>query len=135
MQIAPELLEQVVEHARRDAPDECCGVVITRGGVAERVIPLENVLTGSPKSMGFEVDGMALHRLLTEAEDDGAELGAIYHSHPRSPAVPSATDENFAGGWPDVEWIIVGNVTRGQLEVRSWLIDGTSAPVEVELTS
>ena len=133
MRIAPDLLEQIVDHARRDAPNECCGVVISRGGVAERVIPLENLLDGSRRKMGFEVDGLALHRLLEEAEDDGAELGAIYHSHPRSAAEPSQTDVNFSAGWPGVEWIIVGNVTRGTLETRSWLIEDR-VPREVALT-
>ena len=41
-------------------------------------------------------------------EDDGAELGAIYHSHTRSEPYPSQTDINFAAGWPGVEWLIVG---------------------------
>ena len=131
MRIAPDLLEEIVEHARRDAPNECCGVVVARDGVAEAVHPLEN-LARTPK-MGFEVDPMTLSRLLDAAEDDGAEIGAIYHSHPRSAPEPSQTDINFSEGWPGVEWIIVGHSMSDAPEVRSWLIaDGT--PNEVELT-
>jgi proteasome lid subunit RPN8/RPN11 len=130
LRIAPDLLEEIVEHARRDAPAECCGVVISRDGVAESVHPLAN-LARTPK-MGFEVDPMVLSRLLDEAEDDGAEIGAIYHSHPRSAPEPSQTDINFSAGWPGVEWIIVGHATT-EPTVRSWLIaDGQ--PAEVELT-
>lgn len=131
MRIAPDLLEEIVEHARRDAPAECCGVVISRDGVAEAVHPLDN-LARTPK-MGFEVDPMVLSRLLDAAEDDGAEIGAIYHSHPRSAPEPSQTDINFSAGWPGVEWIIVGHATT-EPTVRSWLIsDGQ--PAEVELSS
>ena len=128
MQIPPHLLDSVVQHAVRDAPNECCGVVAVRDGVAEAVHPLEN-LAASP--LRFEVDGMALHHLLTDIEERGAQLGAIYHSHTRSAPYPSQTDINFAVGWPGTEWLIVG--TKGpEPEVRSYLIDGgtvTEVPV------
>src|SRR4029079_14837830 len=42
MQIAPDLLQQVVDHALRDAPDECCGFVWLRDGRAEEVVAVEN---------------------------------------------------------------------------------------------
>lgn len=119
MQISPELLDEIVAHALRDAPNECCGVVASRDGVAEAVHPLDN-LAASP--LRFEVDGMELHHLLTRVEDGGATIGAIYHSHTRSAPEPSQTDINFAAGWPGTEWIIVG--TKGpEPEVRSFLID------------
>ncbi len=124
MQISPHLLDSVVAHAVRDAPNECCGVVAVRDGVAQAVHPLEN-MAASP--LRFEVDGMALHHLLTEIEDGGGHLGAIYHSHTRSAPYPSQTDINFAApekgpGWPGTEWIIVG--TAGAMpEVRSYLIE------------
>ena len=128
MRIAPHLLEAVVAHAVRDAPNECCGVVAVRDGVAESVHPLEN-LAASP--LRFEVDGVALHHLLTEVEDGGGQIGAIYHSHTRSAPYPSQTDINFAAGWPGTEWLIVG--TKGpEPEVKSYLIDGgavTEVPV------
>lgn len=128
MRIPPELLELVIGHAVRDAPNECCGVVAVRDGVAEAVHPLEN-LAASP--LRFEVDGMTLHHLLTEIEDGGARLGAIYHSHTRSAPVPSQTDINFAAGWPGTEWLIVG--TKGaDPEARSYLIeDGIVTEVEL----
>lgn len=129
MRISPDLLDLVVEHARRDAPNECCGVLAVRDGVAEAVHPLEN-LAASP--FRFEVDGMELHRLLSEIEDGGAELGAIYHSHTRSDPVPSQTDINFAAGWPGTEWLIVGTQADPP-DVRSFLIeDGVVTQVPVE---
>ncbi len=129
MQISPHLLALVVEHAVRDAPNECCGVVAVRDGVAEAVHPLENV-AASP--LRFEVDGLALHHLLTEIEDGGAHLGAIYHSHTRSAPYPSQTDINFAAGWPGTEWLIVG--TSGpEPKLHSYLIDSGEVS-EVALT-
>jgi proteasome lid subunit RPN8/RPN11 len=120
----------IVAHAVRDAPDECCGVVALRDGVAERVVELEN-LAHSP--FRFEV-GAELVTALGEIEDSGAELGVIYHSHTRSDPFPSQTDINFAANWPGVEWLIVGTA-GAEPEVRSYLIEsGQVKEVEVEVT-
>jgi len=115
------LLDDIVAHAVRDAPNECCGIVAVRDGAATGVYATEN-LAASP--FRFEVDGPALFRLLESIESDGGELGAIYHSHTRSDPYPSQTDVNFSSGWPGVEWIIVGVDKQGEAEVHSYLIDG-----------
>jgi proteasome lid subunit RPN8/RPN11 len=130
--IARELLKRVVAHARRDAPNECCGLVATRDGRAVSVHEAENT-AASP--FRFEVDGMALFRQMSAIEDGGAELGAIYHSHTRSEPYPSQTDVNFAAGWPGVEWLIVGLAAGDEPVVRSFRIDdGRIAEVSVEVT-
>ena len=105
MEIAPELIDRIVAHARRDFPNECCGMIAVRDGRAVSVHEAEN-LAASP--LRFEVDGLEVHRTIEEIEDAGGELGAIYHSHTRSEPYPSQTDINFAAGWPGVEWLIVG---------------------------
>ena len=129
MRIAPELLDEIVAHARRDAPNECCGIVAARGDHAVAVHATAN-LAASP--LRFEVDGLELVRLLARFEDEGLEHGAIYHSHTRSAPYPSQTDINFAELWPGVEWIIVG-LADGEPEVRSYLIDGEGTVQEVSL--
>ena len=121
MKIDRALLHEIVAHAVRDAPNECCGIVAVRDGQAVAVHPTENV-AASP--FRFEVDGPALFGLLESIESQGADLGAIYHSHTRSKPYPSQTDVNFSFGWPGVEWIIVGVPKRGEPEVHSYLIDG-----------
>jgi proteasome lid subunit RPN8/RPN11 len=128
MNIARELLAEIVEHARREAPNECCGIVGVAGGRAVSVHEMEN-LQASP--FRVEVDGLAVHRTLESIEDAGGELGAIYHSHTRSEPYPSQTDITFAEGWPGVEWLIVG-VAGTEPEVRSYLIeDGKVSEVDV----
>ena len=119
MVIAPELLERIVAHARREYPNECCGMVGVRDGRAVSVHEAENV-AASP--LRFEVDGLEVHSTIETIEDAGGQLGAIYHSHTRTEPYPSQTDINFAGGWPGVEWIIVGLNGR-EPEVRTFLID------------
>jgi len=132
MRIDRALLDEIVAHAVRDAPNECCGIVAARDGAATAVHATEN-LAASP--FRFEVDGPSLFGLLEQIESDGAELGAIYHSHTRSDPYPSQTDVNFSSGWPGVEWIIVGVARRGETSVRSFLIAGGEiAEVELERT-
>jgi proteasome lid subunit RPN8/RPN11 len=122
MRISAELLLVVVDHARRDHPNECCGVIGVRDGVAVSVHPAENL---AASALRFEVDGLELHRLLTQIEDRGDELGAIYHSHTRSEPYPSQTDVNFAAAWPGVEWLIVGLAAGAEApaDVRSYAIE------------
>jgi proteasome lid subunit RPN8/RPN11 len=131
VRIARALLDDIVDHAVRDAPHECCGVVAASDGVATTVYATENL---AASAFRFEVDGLEMFRLLEKIELAGDELGAIYHSHTRSDPYPSQTDVNFSYGWPGVEWIIVGVPKQGEPEVRSFLIsDGEVTEVDVEV--
>jgi proteasome lid subunit RPN8/RPN11 len=126
------LLDEIVAHAVRDAPNECCGLVVGRAGTATSARALEN-LAASP--FRFDIDGRELIEFAF-ADGDADQLTAIYHSHTRSAPYPSQTDVNFAGGWPGVEWLIVGvpKAKDGAPEVRSYLIDdGVISEVEIEV--
>ena len=131
MRIARDLLDQMIDHARRDAPDECCGVVGVRDGTATRVLPVKNEAASPLK---FEM-GIELFYALESIDEAGEELGAIYHSHTRTFPYPSQTDINWSGQYPGVEWIIVG-LKDGDALVRSYRIDAQGAveevPVEVQ---
>jgi proteasome lid subunit RPN8/RPN11 len=130
VRIDAALLERIVAHARRDFPNECCGMVAVLDGRAVAIHEATNV-AASP--LRFEVDGREILRAQDAFEDEGAELGAIYHSHTRSEPYPSQTDVNFAAGWPGVEWLIVGLRRDGDPTVRSYRIDdGAVAEVEVQ---
>jgi proteasome lid subunit RPN8/RPN11 len=129
MRIARELYEQIVEHARAEAPNECCGIVAANGdGSAARVVPATNK-HASP--LRFEIDGLELMGILDALDADGLEVGAIYHSHTRTAPEPSQTDVNYAPQWPGALWIIVG-LAAGEPDVRTWAIDGGQAS-QVEL--
>jgi proteasome lid subunit RPN8/RPN11 len=126
MNIAPELLDQVIEHARREAPNECCGLIAINGHEAVDVIPAENT-EASP--FRFVIDSKTLLRT-TVIDEAGQRLG-IYHSHTRSEPYPSQTDISQAANWPGAEWLIVG-LAGDESVVRSFMIDGSTVD-EVEL--
>jgi proteasome lid subunit RPN8/RPN11 len=128
VRLPPELRDQIVEHARREAPNECCGLIGLREGDAVSVHPTANV-AASP--FRFEIDGRDLMHLHDALEDDGLVPAAIYHSHTRSEPYPSQTDINFAGLWPGWEWLIVG-LAGDEPELRHYRIEGGEV-TEVEL--
>jgi [CysO sulfur-carrier protein]-S-L-cysteine hydrolase len=131
VRIEQALLDRIVAHARRDFPNECCGMIAVRGGAAVAIHEATNV-AASP--FRFEVDGREIIHAQDAFEADGAEMGAIYHSHTRSDPYPSQTDVNFARGWPGVEWLIVGVSRTGEPTVRSYRIDdGAIQEVEVQV--
>ena len=82
----------------------------------------------------FEMDGKEQYDVQTQIEDDGLDLGALYHSHTRSDPVPSQTDINLAKWWPDPVWVIVGVKDPDAPEVRGWrIVDGQVTEAELEV--
>jgi proteasome lid subunit RPN8/RPN11 len=135
MDIPSELLDQILAHARAEAPNECCGVVAvvpaSEGQPAQAMcVRAARNVHESPKR--FEIDGKDVARAIDEFDEAGWEIGAIYHSHTHTAPRPSQTDINFAANWPGVEWIIVGLADAGRPEIRSYLIEkGTVREVEI----
>ena len=119
MRITREMYDEMVAHARDEAPNECCGMVASENGDARRVYRTTNV-EASP--FRFVIDGAEQLRIYNEIEGDGLDLGAIYHSHTRTEPRPSQADINFSRAWPGVLWIIVG-LSGDDAEVRTWQIE------------
>ena len=126
--------DQVVAHAKRDHPDEACGVVAGPEGSdrAERVVEMINA-AGSPTF--YEFDSGELLSLYKEMWDRDEEPVVIYHSHTATEAYPSRTDIGLASE-PGAHYVLVstrehGN-SDGPVEFRSYrIIDGEVAEEEV----
>jgi proteasome lid subunit RPN8/RPN11 len=130
VRIARDLLDEIVAHAREEAPNECCGLIAGADGQATRVHRARNEFA-SP--MRFNVHPQDLIRITTEIEERGDELVGIYHSHPRSEAYPSQTDVNLAANWPDPAWIIC-SLAGGEPVARAFSIrDGRVEEVELDV--
>jgi proteasome lid subunit RPN8/RPN11 len=119
LRISQPLLEEMIAHAREEAPRECCGMIATDNGRAVAVHRVRNVAI-NPKSAYF-MDAKEQYQAFQAIEDADLELGAIYHSHPRSEPVPSETDINLAKPWPGMRWIIV-SLQGDEPEIRTWTI-------------
>jgi proteasome lid subunit RPN8/RPN11 len=130
MRISQALYDEMVAHARADAPNECCGMIASRDGEAIKVYPAENA-AASP--LRYEIDGAEQYRIQMAIDDEGIELGAIYHSHTRSVPYPSQTDINLAF-YPDTVYVIVG-LAGDEPEVKAYEIrDGRVADAELTVS-
>jgi len=103
VQIASDLLDEIVAHSREDAPNECCGLVGGRDGAATTIYRARNEFASPTR---YNVHPQDLIRIVNAIESAGEELVAIYHSHTRSEAYPSETDVNLAANWPDPLYLI-----------------------------
>jgi len=115
MRMARAMRDELVAHAREEAPNECCGYMRAKAGLVEEVVRAENA-RNSP--YGYELTFESL-RAVNELDDEGWEVG-IYHSHPRSPAEPSQTDINLVH-YPHWTYVIV-SLAGEEPSVRAWTI-------------
>ena len=115
MRISRAHWDDLVAHAREEAPNECCGYMRLRDGAVEEVFRAVNE-RHSP--YGYELGFEALSAA-NELDDEGYGVG-IYHSHPRSPAEPSQTDINLAQ-YPGWLQLIVS--LEEEPVVRAWRIE------------
>jgi proteasome lid subunit RPN8/RPN11 len=122
----------IVAHARKDHPDEACGMLAGPAGSdrPERFIPMTNVA----RSPTFhEFDSMEHLHVLNEMEERDEEAIVLYHSHTATEAYPSRTDISIAG-WPDAHYVVVSTRDEHETEFRSFrIVDGvvTEEPVTV----
>ena len=116
MRISRAQRDELVAHARDEAPNECCGYMRAKDGVVEEVVRAVNE-RHSP--YGYELDHRSLFAV-NELDEAGFDV-AIYHSHPRSPAEPSQTDINLAS-YPHWTYLIVSLQNGNAPEVRGWRI-------------
>ena len=129
MKLSRALYDEMVDHARAEAPNECCGMVATSDGQAVKVYRAVNA-AASP--LRYEIDGAEQYRIQLDIDDAGHDLGAIYHSHTRSKPYPSQTDINLAF-YPEALYVIVG-LAGEEPEVRAFSIrDGQVTEAELEV--
>src|SRR6201992_432130 len=130
MKISPDLVDEMVAHAREDLPNECCGMGGGVGGVAHEVVRVAN---SAASPLRYEMDPEGQFDALKEIEADG-ELLAIYHSHTKSAAYPSQTDVNQAQNWPEPIYVIVSLADAEKPDVQgSHLADLKIADAELEI--
>ena len=120
MVVPGEVRRQLADHAEAEAPNEACGLVAFRDGIAERYVPGRNAAE-SPYRFELDVDPESWF-----LEDSGYEL-AVFHSHVSSPPRPSRTDVENIGLWAGRPYLIY---TLRTGELAGWRIqDGHIDPL------
>lgn len=131
MQLTREQLEQLIAQARRDAPNETCGIIGGKEDRAVKICPLKNV-DAEPR-IRYNCEPQELLHAMREIEDSGWEHLAIYHSHPASPAYPSATDIARAF-YPDAVYLLISLMNPEQAAMRGFrIVEGKVEEITLEI--
>ncbi len=128
--IEQAILDEIVAHARRDHPDEACGVVTGPIGSDRPVrhIPMENA---ERSTTFYRFDSLEQLKVWREMDDRDEEVVVIYHSHTATEAYPSRTDVSLAAE-PGAHYLLVSTREPESTEIRSFrILDGvvTEEPV------
>jgi [CysO sulfur-carrier protein]-S-L-cysteine hydrolase len=133
LSIDGELVDAIVAHARRDHPDEACGVIAGPIGSDRpvRIVPMANA-ERSPTFYRFDsLEQLAVWREMDERDEEPV---VIYHSHTATEAYPSRTDIAYAGE-PNAHYVVVSTRDPEDVEIRSFrIVDGDVTEEAVQFT-
>ena len=113
--------DEIVAHCQAEYPNEACGLVAGKEGVAVRVITMRNA-DASPAT--YRLDAEEQFRVFSEMDDEGLDVWGIFHSHTHSEAYPSATDRRQAL-YPEANYLILTLQDRSAPKLRGFrILDG-----------
>jgi proteasome lid subunit RPN8/RPN11 len=116
--IPKDLLEKILDHCKMAFPNEACGILAGKGEQVSRVYAMTNI---EPSPVSYFMDPGEQFRVQKEMRERGEGMIAIFHSHPQSPAYPSAKDVKLAF-YDDAIYMIVGLSGSGADEIRAFNI-------------
>ncbi len=129
LRLAEGIAEEIESLARAGLPNEVCGLGAGTGGTITRLFPLTNTAASPERYTVDPVEQLQAYRAI---DDDGLEPIAVYHSHPVTPARPSATD--IAEAYDTGAVYVIVSLAEGEQVVRAWEIrDGR--PQELIITT
>jgi proteasome lid subunit RPN8/RPN11 len=123
--------DEIIAHAREDAPNEACGIIAGNDGTAAK---LYRAVNAEASPYRYNVDPKDLLRIYRDLDQHGWDVLAIYHSHTHTEAYPSPTDVRLAS-WPEAYYLIVSLQNEATPVLRAFRItDGTVREEELEIT-
>lgn len=132
LSIERAIYDQIVAHARRDHPDEACGVVAGPAG-SGRPVRFVEMLNAERSPTFYRFDSAEQFRVWKEMDDADEEPVVIYHSHTATEAYPSRTDVSYASE-PNAHYVLVSTRDDDHTEFRSYrIVDGRISEEEVDV--
>jgi proteasome lid subunit RPN8/RPN11 len=127
--VARVALQRMLEAARADSSQECCGLLAGRDATITHAFAARNALASAT---AFEIAPQELFSLFREIHAQGLELLGIYHSHPNTENIPSPTDIERAY-YPDAAYFIISPKPDAPMPVRAFHIrDGNVTELTIE---
>ena len=125
-----EHIDEMIAHAREDAPNECCGII---GGKDGRATQLYRAINAEASPYRYSVDSKDLLRIHRDVDARDEDFLVIYHSHTHTEAYPSPTDVRLAA-WPEAYYVLVSLMDEAHPVVRAFRItDGEVAEEAIEV--
>jgi [CysO sulfur-carrier protein]-S-L-cysteine hydrolase len=118
--IALHVLAGMIRHARDEAPRECCGLLVGQASAIDEYIATRNL---RDNEVAYEIDPAEHFAAIKRTRRMGRTILGAYHSHPRSPAVPSPTD--LAQAHPEFLYLIV-SLREQPPDIRAYRLVGGS---------
>ena len=130
--ISKKDIQEMKAHALQENPNECCGILI---GVGEEAKKLHRVVNVEESPYRYRMDPLGQLEADKDADKNGWEFVAFYHSHTHSPAYPSSTDVRVAvdNGWLNVKYVLVSLMDKANPAVRVFSITSEATVIEEEL--
>ena len=123
--------DMMIAHALEEVPNECCGLLLGRDGVVERVVAVKS---DPPAPDSYYMDPVRQVEVFEEMQRHGQSLIGIYHSHPRGPAEPSGADVQMAYH-RGVAYVIISLADADNPGVRAFMLqDGGFEEVRCVIT-
>lgn len=110
--------EAMIAHVLKTPSEESCGLLSGRNETISRIFTTANV--AQEKATRYEAEPLAVRRILEEIDEAGQDHLGIFHSHPNSPAYPSATDRRLAAY--DVYYLVISLKDRRRPVTRAFKI-------------
>ena len=121
----------MIEHSKSEDPNECCGILAGTNGDISMLYKIRNA---SPSPYRYVMDPQEMLTSIQDADENGIDLVAFYHSHTHSPAYPSETDTRMAveSGWVDFCYVLVSLEDDDKPVVRFYVIDSDGEVLDEE---
>lgn len=128
--ISKDLVRQIIEHSKKEFPNEACGILAGKKGNVQNVYEMTNT-DKSPQA--FFMDAKEQLRVMKEIRNRGEEMFGIYHSHVASEAYPSSHDVELAL-YPEASYLIISLKDKKNPSVRSFrIVEGEITEEELKI--
>ena len=133
LRIPARLAQEIIAHARKDTPNECCGIMVGKDGAVQEVYRTTNIDHSPVK---YTIDPQEMAQAFLAADKAGQDVLGFYHSHTRTEAYPSVTDTRLAppSDLFDYQYVIVSLQNAEQPAIRCFrIVDRKVLEMPVEI--
>ncbi len=134
LEVSRQFVDEMIAHALEDDPNECCGILIGENGTVIGTRRVTNIVDEKNKPFRYQMAPLEYASIDEECSANGRTLWGFYHSHTKSQAYPSKTDQNLAFWpgtkdpiWPDSFYLLVSLENKDAPVVRAYTISPPNA--------